>query len=167
MPGFIVEPLLTSPTALSFALVASTVVIHSGGTVILLWGVVKARTRNSRPAGPVGITVHVTMLVLALLLLHLLEVALWGAVYSHQGCFPDLRTSLYFSLISYATVGYGDILLNQHYRMLGGIEALAGVMMMSWSTAILIAYLQRVYAPLFDRWAGVHRENKPQGKRGA
>ena len=49
-------------------------------------------------------------------------------------------------------LGYGDVLLNQHYRMLGGIEALAGVMMMSWSTAILIAYLQRVYAPLFDRW---------------
>ncbi|HXK03014.1 MAG TPA: potassium channel family protein, partial [Verrucomicrobiae bacterium] len=151
MPGFIIESPLTSPTALSIALVACTVVIHSGGTVILLWSVVKARARNSRPAGPVGITAHVTILVLALLQLHLLEVALWGAVYSHQGCFPDLRTSLYFSLISYATVGYGDILLNQHYRVLGGIEALAGVMMMSWSTAILIAYLQRVYAPLFDR----------------
>ena len=160
------EQLSISLAALAIALVASTVIVHSVGTVFVLWRVVTARTRHSGPAGPMRITVRVMALVLAMLQLHLCEIAIWAAVYRVEGCFGDLRTSLYFSLISYATVGYGDVLLKEQYRMLGGIEALAGVMMMSWSTAILIAYLQRVYAPLFDRWGGGHRKTKPEGGLG-
>jgi len=92
--------------------------------------------------------------VMALLLLHLLEVGLWAALFQWAGCFPDFRTSVYFSLITYATVGYGDVVLNEQYRMLGGIEALVGVLMMSWSTALLIGYVQWVYSHLIGRWSG-------------
>ena len=98
------------------------------------------------------LTLLLTCVVLALLLLHLLEVALWATFFYRQGCFPDLRTSVYFSLITYATVGYGDVVLTEEWRILGGVEALAGVMMMSWSTAILIGALQWAYNRLLAIW---------------
>jgi voltage-gated potassium channel len=143
-----------SLAAFAIVLVIGTVAIHSVGTFFLLWGTVKYPARSSGRSGYMRLTAGVTIRVLALLLLHMLEVALWAALFYKEDCFPDLRTSIYFSLITYSTVGYGDVVLNVQYRMLGGIEALVGVLMLSWSTAILIGYLQRAYSPLLDRWRG-------------
>jgi len=154
-----VEPLSISLVAFAVTLVVGTVAIHSVGTFFLLWGTVKYRDRISDRSRFISLTGGVTIRVLALLLLHLLEVALWAVLFYKEGCFPDLRTSVYFSLVTYSTVGYGDVVLNGQYRMLGGIEALVGVLMLSWSTALLIGYLQRAYSPLLDRWRGPRRDN--------
>jgi len=65
---------------------------------------------------------------------------------------PDFPTAAYFSLVTYATVGYGDVVLGQEWRLLGGVEGLAGILMTSWSTAILISDVQWVYKALNARW---------------
>ena len=80
-----------------------------------------------------------------LLVLHLLETAVWAAAYSAAGVFPDFDTSLYYSLKSYATVGYGDVLPPISWRLLGPIEAVVGVLMLGWSTSIIVAAVQRIY----------------------
>jgi len=90
--------------------------------------------------------------VLALLVLHLIEVALWALFYDLRGCFRDWSTSLYFSIVTYATVGYGDVLLDKPWRLLGGVEALTGVLMMSWSTALLLGVVNWIYTHRRDRW---------------
>jgi len=148
------ESLSISLTATGIALVALTVAIHSAGTFLILIAFVKYRSGVSDPPRFSRLTARVTSVVMALLLLHLLEVGLWAALFQWAGCFPDFRTSVYFSLITYATVGYGDVVLNGQYRMLGGIEALVGVLMMSWSTALLIGYVHWVYSDLIERWSG-------------
>ncbi|HTS05773.1 MAG TPA: ion channel [Candidatus Eisenbacteria bacterium] len=152
------EPLPVSLIALAIALIVSTVAIHSVGTFFLLWGTVKYQDRRSKQSRFLSLTWGVMIRVLALLLLHMMEVALWAVLFFKEGCFADLRTSLYFSLITYSTVGYGDVVLNVQYRMLGGIEALVGVLMLSWSTALLIGYLQRAYTPILDLWRGSRRD---------
>jgi voltage-gated potassium channel len=150
-----------SPIGIAVALVAGTVAIHALGSFFLLWSFMKYRASSSSRAGYTRLTATLTLVVLSLLLLHLMEVGLWAAYYHHKDCFPDLRTSVYFSLVTYATVGYGDIVLNEQYRLLGGIEALAGVLMMSWSTAMLIGSVQRVYSQLMERWGHNSRESGP------
>ena len=152
------EPFSFSIVTIAIALVAGTVAIHSLGTFFLIWGVEKHRARSSGTPGYARVTFRLTFVVLALLLLHLLEVALWAAYFHIRSCFPDLHTSFYFSLITYATVGYGDVVLTEQYRVLGGIEALLGVLLMSWSTALLIAYVQRVYSQLRDRLGRLSRK---------
>jgi len=146
------EALPVSLIAFAIVLIVSTVAIHSVGTFFLLWGTVKYQDRRSGESRFLSLTWGVMIRVLALLLLHMMEVALWAVLFFKEGCFADLRTSIYFSLITYSTVGYGDVVLNVQYRMLGGIEALVGVLMLSWSTALLIGYLQRAYTPLLDLW---------------
>jgi hypothetical protein len=152
------EPLSISLIAFTLALVVGTAAIHSVGTYFLLWGAVKVRVRSSGRGEYMWLTVGVTIRILALLLLHMLEVLLWGALFYQQGFFPDLRTSFYFSLTTYVTVGYGDVVLPEQYRMLGGIEGLVGVLMLGWSTALITGYLQRVYSQLIDRWEGPHQD---------
>jgi voltage-gated potassium channel len=146
------ESLPVSLIAFAIVLIVSTVAIHSVGTFFLLWGAVKYQGRRFGRSRFLSLTWGVMIRVLALLLLHMMEVALWAVLFFKQGCFADLRTSIYFSLITYSTVGYGDVVLNVQYRMLGGIEALVGVLMLSWSTALLIGYLQRAYTPFLDLW---------------
>ena len=62
-------------------------------------------------------------LVGALLLLHLAEAVVWALFYVLVGALPDLETAVYFSLTSYTTVGYGDVVLPEPWRLLGPIEA--------------------------------------------
>jgi hypothetical protein len=80
-----------------------------------------------------------------LLVLHFVEMAVWAAAYSIFGVFPDFETSLYYSFMSYTTVGYGDVLSETSWRLLGPIEAAVGVLMLGWSTSIIVAAVQRIY----------------------
>jgi len=53
--------------------------------------------------------------------------------------------ALYFSLVTYSTLGYGDVILSDSHRLLGAFEAANGVIMLGWSTAIVVAALQKIY----------------------
>ena len=83
--------------------------------------------------------------VSVLLVLHLMEMAIWAAAFDLAGLFPDFETCLYYSLKSYTTVGYGDVLPEISWRLIGPIEAAVGVLMLGWSTGIIVATVQRIY----------------------
>jgi hypothetical protein len=70
---------------------------------------------------------------------------LWAVGFAALGIFPDLETSLYYSLKSYTTVGYGDVLPPKVWRLIGPIEAAVGILMLGLSTGILVAAVQRIY----------------------
>jgi hypothetical protein len=132
---------------LALALAGVTVVLHAVGTV---YGVIPA-TGIGRPSAastdlprPVW---SLTRLVSFLLILHLVEMSVWATAYAGARIFPDFETSMYFSLKSYTTVGYGDVLPERSWRLLGPIEAAIGVLMLGWSTAIIVAGVQRIYSP--------------------
>jgi hypothetical protein len=46
---------------------------------------------------------------------------------------PDLPSALYFSMVTYTTTGYGDLVLPKGWRLVGGVEALTGILMCGWS----------------------------------
>jgi voltage-gated potassium channel len=84
--------------------------------------------------------VRVTHVVLTL---QLLEVGLWAGFYRWK-CFPSWDAALYFSVTSYSTVGYGDLILPSHWRMLGPVESVTGVLMCGLSVSILFAIVARL-----------------------
>ncbi len=88
-------------------------------------------------------------LVSLLLALHLVESAVWAAAFAVANVLPDFKSALYYSLTSYTTVGYGDVLPATSWRLLGPIEAAVGVLMLGWSTAIVVAAVERIYN---SRW---------------
>jgi len=64
-------------------------------------------------------------------------------------CFPVWESAFYFSAASYATVGYGDVVLPQMWRTLGPLESIIGVLMCGLSVSFLFAVVSR----LIDREA--------------
>ncbi|MBL8223905.1 MAG: two pore domain potassium channel family protein [Chromatiales bacterium] len=79
------------------------------------------------------------------ILLHLVEIAVWAIFYVWQGGMPDLPTALYFSAVTFTTTGYGDLVLPEPWRLVGGVEALTGIIMCGWSTAFFFAIVLRLY----------------------
>jgi hypothetical protein len=78
-----------------------------------------------------------------------LEVALWALVLELCGEFGDFGTALYYSAGSFTTVGSGGVVLSPGWRLLGPIEATAGMMMFGISTAVIFAVLQRLIHAVF------------------
>lgn len=76
------------------------------------------------------------------LFVHCFEAAVFAAFYYFEGALPSIEVSMYFSLASYATVGYGDVLLPQGFRLTGAAEGLIGTLMVSWTVALLVNYFK-------------------------
>ena len=121
-----------------------TVVIHSLGSYAVFYWVLTVMKKRPLPNLLRGWWLMLRFVV-ALMLLHAIEVAVWAQFYFHEHCFPDLGTAYYFSLTSYTTVGYGDVVLVRPWRFLGGWEAMLGVLMFGWSTAALATLLHHLH----------------------
>ena len=60
------------------------------------------------------------------------------------GASQHFEQALYFSTVTYATIGYGDVLLSKNWRILGAIEGATGIIMLGWSTAFLVSLLAKM-----------------------
>lgn len=78
-------------------------------------------------------------------LVHLVEITVWAAYYAGGGGMPDIDSALYFSAVTYTTVGYGDLVLPESWRLVGGIEALTGILMCGWSTGFFFAIVNQIF----------------------
>lgn len=73
-----------------------------------------------------------------------MEIWLYAAVYMLLGAFPKFEPALYFSTVTYASIGYGDVLMPHPWRILGAIEGAVGIIMLGWSTAFLVSLLAQL-----------------------
>ena len=79
-----------------------------------------------------------------LIIVHLAQIAVWATFYFLMRCLPDLESSFYFSIITYTTVGFGDVVLDKQWRLLSGFEALTGILMLGLSTGFFFAVVTRL-----------------------
>jgi hypothetical protein len=74
----------------------------------------------------------------------LLQVAIWGALFLFLGEFDRPETALYYSAVNFSTLGYGDIVMSERWRLLGPLEAMNGILMFGVSTALMTASVNYV-----------------------
>jgi len=130
---------------LAFAIVAVCVVVHITGMASLMGYLLRRREKIQQKLTLFS-TSRILILVFAIvILLHLLETSIWAGFYYSRNLFADFETSLYFSLKTYTTIGYGDILLPKGWRLLGGVEGLSGVLLCGVSTAFIFAILNALF----------------------
>lgn len=129
-------------------LLAACVAIHSAGTLALLRRV-DGRVPEARPdAAPASFRRRLLALAgsfVVIFFLHVAEMALWAGVYRMTGAIASFEEALYFSIVSYTTVGYGDVVLPVRWRILGAAEAATGTLLLGWSTGLLFALISRIH----------------------
>lgn len=88
--------------------------------------------------------------VTVLMLAHLAEIGIWALVYRVFAVTPAKTDAFYFAFVNYTTLGYGDIVPVQDWRLLGPTTAMNGVLLFGWSTAVIFHVLSSV-GPLLPR----------------
>jgi hypothetical protein len=84
-------------------------------------------------------------IVLVMFNVSILEVLLWAAAYMALGEIESLEPAFYFSMVTFTTLGYGDIVLDERWRLLASFEAATGIIMFGWTTALVLAAVQSTY----------------------
>lgn len=69
---------------------------------------------------------------------------IWAALFIFVGAFDEMEPALYFAAVSFTTLGFGDILLPDEWRLLGGICAANGLLLFGLSTAFLVELFRRL-----------------------
>lgn len=88
----------------------------------------------------------ISLFVLVMFLAAVAEVLLWVLVYRGLGIFGSWEGAAYFSTVTYTSLGYGDITLDAPWRLLAAFQAANGVIMFGWTTGLVFAVVQWVYA---------------------
>ena len=73
------------------------------------------------------------------------QLTVWAIVFRILGEFDALEVAVYHSAVNFASLGYGDIVMSERFRLLGPLEAVNGVLMIGVSTAVLMTVLQDAY----------------------
>ena len=132
------------------ALIAITVVIHAVGTTT--WVRHLARQYAAVPIAnnkqAIAILIKTVLIVFAL---HAIEIMVWAGAY--QVLLPlrelgSFEQAVYFSFVTFTTLGYGDITLSEGWRVLSGIEALNGILLVGWTTALIFSVVQAIWRGL-------------------
>jgi voltage-gated potassium channel Kch len=130
--------------ALATFMVGLTVTIHFGGLLGLMW-LLRARGHRFRAhESAAGQGAAILFVVLGLVAIHTVEIWLYAVVYLAVGALPDFESALYFSTSSFTTLGYGDVVLDPKWRLVGAIEGANGLLLFGWSTAFLISVTGRL-----------------------
>ena len=133
---------LLAQFAVSSAMVVLCVIVHGLG-LFALNGAVRTETaverlEHTNPMSPRGVLFTLGA-VIAMLALHGVQIWLFAFTYLALGAIPDLEAALYFSTISYSTVGYNDTHVLPEWRLLGAFEGVAGAILLGWSIAFFAA----------------------------
>lgn len=123
--------------------ISLTVIIQTIGLVTLA-NVLNALTGRYPLAGYRRKVYAMVTVVHGLFLIHAVEIWTWSVVYWVTGAVSAFPDALYFSAITFSTLGYGDTLLNDEWQLLAGLEGISGFLLIGWSTAYLVAASTRI-----------------------
>jgi hypothetical protein len=89
--------------------------------------------------------------VSVLMVAHGVEVMVWSLAYLVADVAPSGVDLTYFAFVNYTTLGYGDVIPVERWRLLGPMTAMNGVLLFGWSTAVIFAVLQKTYGRAVDQ----------------
>ncbi len=130
-------PVFLSACVLSFL----TVGVHATGIAVLVRGLAK-----HHPTTSTWLILRMLLrMIWWLVLLHAVEISIWAWFYLWRGLLPSAEAAFYFSGVTYTTLGYGDVVLAQPWRLLGPVEGLMGVLMCGLSTGYFFVVVSRIH----------------------
>jgi len=142
-------PYLFTKFVLSTAMLVLCVAIHGVGLFSLNKALrTEANQERISRITPLSLrgVLFTFVIVLSLAAIHGLEIWAYSLLYLAIGAIRGIENALYFSTISYSTVGYNDVHIDEAWRLIGAFESIAGMILLGWSTAFFFRMLGRIEA---------------------
>ncbi len=123
--------------------ISLTVIVHTLGLVVVA-NIMNAIAERRPIHGYRRKVAAMIAVMYALFAIHTVEIWIWAAVYFHLDAITLFEDALYFSAITFSTLGYGDSLIEDQWQLLAGLEGISGFLLIGWSTAYLVSASTRL-----------------------
>jgi len=125
-------------------MIALTTVIHTAGILSLFAMLKYVGVTTIASLSYVRMTRTLIVTILLIALFHTVEIWAWALLYLLLGQFESFERALYFSTVTFTTLGYGDIVLQQRWQLLSSIEAVNGIILFGVSTAVVFEVFRKL-----------------------
>ena len=126
-------------------MIVVTTGIHAVGMVLVL-EVIRSKREHLIQGLPRTRIYLLGGTILLMFFVLLMEVLVWAVTYLILNAIEGFEQALYFSMVTFTTLGYGDVVLEEQWRLLASFEAANGIIMFGWTTAIVIHVVQHIYS---------------------
>ena len=140
-------------------IVSACLLLHVAALLFMAEWLLQRREYLERSSVRMRYAILMILLFSGIMFLHIIETSMWAVFYYTRALFADFETCLYFSLTSYTTIGYGDVLLPQRWRLLGAIEGVTGVLLCGISTAFFFAVMTAMFQVRIQQ----HKSSRTEG----
>ena len=128
------------------SLIVLTVLIHVLGLVLIHQIVVHTSGQTiERRVATVSFVVVMGYTTLLVTFLHGVEAVIWAAAYRILGALPDNNSAMLYSLNAITSYGHINLNLDDHWHLLGALEALNGWLLFGLTTAFLFAMIHKFF----------------------
>jgi len=137
------------PLTVGLSVILITVGLHAVATTQAIYLLKKYGKKRGQNAGVRSKPLILGVTGVFLSIKHYIDIILWAVAYwifAGAEHFTNFEDAVYFSSVTYTTLGYGDVTLSDNWRLLCGIQAMNGVLLFGWSTAILFYLVQRFWS---------------------
>lgn len=134
---------MVSNLLIATVMVCATVLAHYLGIVVIV-KLLRERPRHRLPPVRLRPAAAVIFVILCLIAAHSVEIWIYAALYYLVGASATFETALYFSTVTFTTLGYGDVILDERWRLIAAIQAANGIILFGWSTAFLAVVIGKL-----------------------
>jgi len=106
------------------------------------------------------------MVMVLTLIGNLVQISIWAGLFMLLDQFDDFSTAFYHSCVNFVTLGYGDIVMEERWRLLGPLEGANGILMFGVSTAVMTATVMDVIKFNMHRWQATASKNAQDAGKG-
>ena len=100
---------------------------------------------NGRKSFSLSSNAYVLGIVILMLFTgNMIQISIWALLFLQLGEFGDYTTAFYHSAVNFGSLGYGDIVMSEKWRLLGALEASNGVLMFGITAGTLLAVMTRL-----------------------
>ncbi len=124
-------------------IIITTIVLQVAFAAAAEWGLKQEHIWPGEGAGMTRFMIILAGITLWLLIAISISVWLWAFCLLWLGAFGELEPAMYFSLVSFTTLGFGDIILREEWRIMSGLMAANGLLVFGLTTAVLVDFLTR------------------------
>lgn len=135
------------PLILGSATVFISMGIQVTVVVMMIRYLMEIMNREDTATTGFGFDSYVISIILLMLFTgHMLQIGIWAALFMFLGEFVEFQTAYYHSMVNFSSLGYGDIVMSEKWRLLGAIEASNGVLMFGLSAGTMLPVMTRLFS---------------------
>lgn len=129
---------------IGFAVIICTVAIQAEMFAMMTRRHERVQAHSKRFFGRFSVTAYLSVVMLLIMLTMSIQIVVWAMVLMATGAVSGLEPAVYFALVCFTTLGFGDVVLDQQWRLLSALIGANGFLMFGWSTAFMTEKIRKL-----------------------